>query len=65
MAARTFIEKDPAYSTVAARLLMDSIRREALTYVYDAPRHASQSEMTDAIQTTSRTILNELLSMNY
>ncbi|MBL4637885.1 MAG: ribonucleoside-diphosphate reductase subunit alpha, partial [Proteobacteria bacterium] len=48
MAARTFIEKDPAYSTVAARLLMDSIRREALTYVYDAPRHASQHEMADA-----------------
>jgi len=45
MAARTFIEKDPAYSTIAARLLMDSIRREALTYVYDTPRHASQTEM--------------------
>lgn len=47
MAARTFIEKDPDYSTVAARLLMDSIRREALTYVYNSPRHASQSEMAD------------------
>lgn len=48
LSARTFIEKDPAYSTVAARLLMDSIRREALSYVYNAPRHASQSEMADA-----------------
>lgn len=46
MSARIFIEKDPAYSTVAARLLMDNIRREALTYVYDAPRNDSQSEMT-------------------
>lgn len=27
---------------------MDSIRREALSYVYNAPRHASQSEMADA-----------------
>ena len=48
MSARTFIEKDPAYSTVSARLLMDSIRREALTFVYEQPRQASQKEM-DAI----------------
>ena len=47
MAARTFIEKDPDYSTVAARLLMDGIRREALSYVYDSPRHASQGEMAE------------------
>ncbi|MDH5357333.1 MAG: ribonucleoside-diphosphate reductase subunit alpha [Gammaproteobacteria bacterium] len=47
MSARTFIEKDPAYSTVAARLLMDSIRREALSYVYNGPRQASHHEMID------------------
>ncbi len=47
MAARTFIEKDPAYSTVSARLLMDGIRHEALSYVYDSPRYASQAEMTE------------------
>ena len=47
MAARTFIEKDPAYSTVAARLLMDSVRREALSYVYNGSRHASQGEMAE------------------
>jgi len=45
MSARTFIETDPDYSTVAARLLMDSIRREALSFVYKQPRQASQSEM--------------------
>ena len=50
MSARTFIEKDPEYSTVSARLLMDSIRREALTFVYDAPRQASQHEMEDVYQ---------------
>ena len=33
MSARTFIEKDPAYSTLAARLLMESIRREALKMI--------------------------------
>lgn len=47
MSARTFIEKDPGYSTVAARLLLDSIRREALTFVYKQPRQASHKEMTD------------------
>ncbi len=48
MSARTFIEKDPDYSTVAARLLLDSIRREALTFVYQAPRQASHKEMSVA-----------------
>lgn len=47
MAARTFIEKDPAYSTVSARLLMDGIRHEALSYVYNTPRYASQAEMSE------------------
>ncbi|HEC73611.1 MAG TPA: ribonucleoside-diphosphate reductase subunit alpha, partial [Methylophaga aminisulfidivorans] len=47
MAARTFIEKDPAYSTLAARLLMDGIRREALTFVYKTPKQASQTEMVN------------------
>jgi len=47
MGARTFIEKDPAYSTLAARLLMDSIRREALSFTYKTHKRASQSEMAD------------------
>lgn len=48
MSARTFIEKDPEYSTVAARLLLDSIRREALSFVYKETRQASHKEMTEA-----------------
>jgi len=48
MSARTFIEKDPEYSTVAARLLLDSIRREALTFVYGEVRQASHKEMSAA-----------------
>ena len=50
MSARTFIEKDPDYSAVSARLLMDSIRREALTFVYDTPRQASQHDMDNVYQ---------------
>ncbi len=47
MGARTFIEKDPVYSTLAARLLMDSIRREALSFTYKTYKRASQTEMAD------------------
>ncbi|WP_017615248.1 ribonucleoside-diphosphate reductase subunit alpha [Nocardiopsis salina] len=45
MAARSFVEADPDYSFVAARLLLDKLRREALTHVADAPDAAGQSEM--------------------
>ena len=66
MSARTFIEKDPAYSNVAARLLMDSIRREALSFVFDSPRTASQQEMASEYPTyfkayIEKAIKNELL----
>ncbi|AFJ03743.1 Ribonucleotide reductase of class Ia (aerobic), alpha subunit [Methylophaga frappieri] len=47
MGARTFIEKDPAYSALAARLLMDGIRREALSFVYKTHKQAKQSEMAE------------------
>lgn len=44
MTARTMVEKDPNYSYVAARLLMDTVRSEALSFlgITDA---ATQSEM--------------------
>lgn len=45
MSARTLIEKEPNYSFVAARLLMDQLRTEALTYLNLTPSHATQAEM--------------------
>ncbi|MBA1149061.1 ribonucleoside-diphosphate reductase subunit alpha [Ectothiorhodospiraceae bacterium WFHF3C12] len=45
MAARPLIEHEPAYSLVAARLLLDKLRREALSYVFDSQREATQAEM--------------------
>ncbi|MEF3192625.1 MAG: ribonucleoside-diphosphate reductase subunit alpha [Halothiobacillaceae bacterium] len=45
MSARTLIEKEPNYSFVAARLLMDQLRTEALTYLNLTPTHATQAEM--------------------
>ncbi|HIY41953.1 MAG TPA: ribonucleoside-diphosphate reductase subunit alpha [Candidatus Nocardiopsis merdipullorum] len=47
MAARSFVEVDPDYSYVAARLLLDKLRREALTFIGGGPTVAGQSEMAD------------------
>src|SRR5690606_30950620 len=44
MTARTLIEQEPNYSLVTARLLMDSLRAEALQFLGVAER-ANQAEM--------------------
>ena len=48
MSARTLIEREPNYSYVAARLLLDHLRREALSFVYGQPREATAEEMGEA-----------------
>ena len=45
MAARTGIEQEPNYSYVTARLLLDSLRREALSFLGHGSHEATQSEM--------------------
>jgi ribonucleoside-diphosphate reductase alpha chain len=45
MSARTLIEREPNYSYVAARLLLDNLRREALMFIGLRPFKATQSEM--------------------
>ena len=45
MSARTQIEKEPNYSYVAARLLMDCLRSEALTFIGNGSDEATQQEM--------------------
>ncbi|MBB6121787.1 ribonucleoside-diphosphate reductase subunit alpha [Nocardiopsis algeriensis] len=47
MAARSYVEADPDYSHAAARLLLDKLRREALTFLAGAPDTAGQAEMAD------------------
>jgi len=47
MSARSLIDSEPNYSQVSARLLLDNIRREALTYVYGYEQEATQSEMSE------------------
>jgi ribonucleoside-diphosphate reductase alpha chain len=46
LAARGLVETEPAYSTVAARLLADTLRAEALTFLHGAPKLATAAEMT-------------------
>ena len=46
MSARTLIEKEPNYSFVAARLLLDNLRREALSFVEGKTSKATQQEMS-------------------
>lgn len=45
LAARTLIETEPNYSHVSARLLLDTLRREALSFVHGRAEQARQSEM--------------------
>ena len=45
LAARTLIETEPNYAKVSARLLLDKLRREALTHVFGSPAEATQAEM--------------------
>ncbi|MGV6808696.1 MAG: ribonucleoside-diphosphate reductase subunit alpha [bacterium] len=46
MAARIKIEQTPNYSYVAARLLLDSLRREALSFIEEQPTEATLAEMS-------------------
>jgi ribonucleoside-diphosphate reductase alpha chain len=45
MSARTMIENDPDYSYAAARLLMDSLRREALGFLDMGTNIATQADL--------------------
>ncbi len=47
MTARTRIEQEPNYSQVSARLLLDSMRREALSFLGNGKSEATQSEMAE------------------
>jgi ribonucleoside-diphosphate reductase alpha chain len=45
MAARPLIEREPNYTYVTARLLLDVLRREALTFIERGPAQATAAEM--------------------
>jgi len=45
MAARTLVEREPNYAYVSARLLLDKLRGEVLSYVHHHPTAATQVDM--------------------
>ncbi len=45
MAARTLVEQEPNYSYVSARLLLDALRREAVSFIDRREQLLGQSEM--------------------
>ncbi|MGZ5872379.1 MAG: ribonucleoside-diphosphate reductase subunit alpha [Bradyrhizobium sp.] len=45
MAARTLVEQEPNYTYVSARLLLDRLRTDVLSFVHAAPINASQADM--------------------
>ena len=45
MSARTLIEREPNYTYVSARLLLDNLRCEALSHINGQPSQATQQEM--------------------
>ena len=57
MAARTLVEQEPNYTRVSARLLLDRLRREALSHVFGSPRTASAAEMEGLYATYFRVYL--------
>jgi ribonucleoside-diphosphate reductase alpha chain len=47
MCARQHIEKDPNYSKVAARLLLDGLRTEVLSFLYGENKTATHAQMAE------------------
>jgi ribonucleoside-diphosphate reductase alpha chain len=45
MAARMLVEQEPNYAYVSARLLLDKLRTEVLSFVQGMPTNASQADM--------------------
>jgi ribonucleoside-diphosphate reductase alpha chain len=45
MAARTLVELEPNYAYVSARLLLDKLRTEVLSFVHGSPINATQADM--------------------
>ena len=47
MSSRVLIEKEPNYTYVSARLLLDNLRTEALSFIYNKEVSATSSQMKD------------------
>ncbi|WP_098956622.1 ribonucleoside-diphosphate reductase subunit alpha [Pseudonocardia sp. N23] len=63
MAARTLVEREPNYSLVAARLLLDRLRGETLTYLADTPRALGHAGMREEYPAYFRAYLRRAVEL--
>jgi ribonucleoside-diphosphate reductase alpha chain len=63
MSARTLIEKEPNYSNVAARLLLDTLRREALAFLDMDSNVATQAEIIGLYGDYFQTYVNKAVTL--
>ncbi len=63
MATRVNIEKDSNYSMVAARLLLDHLRSEALSYLNGRPSEATQAEMAKRYPATLKKYIKQAVEL--
>lgn len=63
MSARTMIEREPNYSNVAARLLLDTLRRKALSFLDMDSNVATQAEMIGLYGDYFQAYVNKAVSL--
>ncbi|HIP81347.1 MAG TPA: ribonucleoside-diphosphate reductase subunit alpha, partial [Leucothrix mucor] len=63
MATRVMIEKDSNYSSVAARLLLDNLRTESLTYLNGRSTDATQAEMAKRYPATFKKYIAQAVEL--
>ncbi|HFC29808.1 MAG TPA: ribonucleoside-diphosphate reductase subunit alpha [Oceanospirillales bacterium] len=63
MCARQYIEKDPNYSKVAARLLLDGLRTEVLTFLYGEERSATQEQMQELYPSSFKKYIHKAIEL--
>lgn len=63
MATRVNIDKDSNYSMVAARLLLDNLRTEALTYLNGRHTEATQTEMAKRYPATLKKYIKQAVEL--
>ena len=63
MATRVMIENDSNYSMVAARLLLDNLRHEALSYLNSRSTEATQAEMAKRYPATFKKYIKQAVEL--
>ncbi len=64
MSSRVLIEEEPNYTYVSARLLMDSLRREALSFVLEKDVEATSKQMTEFYKDYFKLYIKKACSLN-